>query len=231
MSMEQPYWHYAKELFQMAEGGVLYIDEAGPLPYKLQRDLLDFLEQMKLHNKGMNIRYIGSSRDSIEKTADKNIFYKEMFCNKNVIKIKIPSLQQRKEDIPLIVEKMAETLNFQMGTYVTKISEEVINRLQEYPWQGNIRQLYRAVEQAMGRACGGVLRWEDFQEYFETEQLKKYHISPQNKNYHIKDMKKNLEREIIFEALEKNKFNKTRTAEFLGISRTLLYRKIKDYNL
>lgn len=223
--------------FEMANGGSLFLDEINQMPYDLQPKLLRALQEdeiEKIGGKGsipINVRIIVASNVSLEKLIKESKFRKDLFYRLNVIKIEIPPLRKRKEDIPLIADSLLEKLNFQLGMSVPGISEETKYKLMEYNWPGNIRELQNVIERAMNLAWGEELKWEHFCDYFVGKNTVKAKFDNNRNGYMIKSLKNDLEKETIIKVLENCGDNKTRAAEKLGISRTLLYRKLKKYNI
>lgn len=228
--------------FEMAKGGSLFFDEINQMPLVLQPKLLRALQEKEIERVGgkesipIDVRIIVASNVSLEKMVKENKFRSDLFYRLNVIKIVIPPLRKRKEDIPLIVDNLLDKLNFQLGMSVPSISHEAKMKLKEYDWPGNIRELQNVVERAMNMSWGEVLEWKHFSPYFENKRLRKNHkininneLSTNENEFLIKDMKDRLEKETIIQALSKCNNNKTQAANMLGISRTLLYKKMEKY--
>ena len=225
--------------FEMANGGSLFFDEINQMPLTLQPKLLRALQEREIERVGgkesipVNVRIIAASNVSLDKMVKEKKFRMDLFYRLNVLKITIPSLRKRREDIPLIVDDLLYRLNFQLGMSVPGISDEVKIRLMEleYDWPGNVRELQNVVERAMNKSWGETLEWNHFKDYFEDKRLVKNHKMEMNSGFLIRDMKKSLEKEAIIGALSNCNGNKTRAAKLLGISRTLLYKKIKQYEI
>lgn len=223
--------------FEMAYGGSIFLDEINQMPMSVQPKLLRVLQEKEIERIGgknsipLDARFIVATNIPLEKLVRENKFRSDLFYRLNVINITIPPLRERKEDIPLIVENLITRLNFQLGMNVEGVTEDVNKKLKEYNWPGNIRELQNVVERAMNMGLSGILEWEYFKEYFEYKQLGKAKRKKEMTEFLIKDMKKSFEKEVIIEALKNSNYNKTKTANIMGISRTLLYRKIKEYNI
>ncbi|WP_406242813.1 sigma-54 interaction domain-containing protein [Tissierella carlieri] len=230
--------------FEMAKGGSLFFDEINQMPLVLQPKLLRALQEKEIERVGgkesipIDVRIIVASNVSLEKMVKENKFRSDLFYRLNVIKIVIPPLRKRKEDIPLIVDNLLDKLNFQLGMSVPSISDEAKMKLKEYDWPGNIRELQNVVERAMNMSWGEALEWKHFSPYFENKRLRKNHkininneLSTNENEFLIKDMKDRLEKETIIQALSKCNNNKTQAANMLGISRTLLYKKMEKYSI
>lgn len=221
----------------MADKGSIFLDEINQLSHILQPKLLRTLQEREIERIGseksipVDVRIIAATNIPLEKMVKDGTFRSDLFYRLNVIKIKIPPLRERKEDIPLIVKDAIQRLNFQLGMHISKVTDEVNSRLMDYDWPGNIRELQNVVERAMNMSDSFILEWKDFQEYFDNKHLKKFRKIKHIENFHIKTIKKDFEKEVIIEALEKTGNNRTKTAEMLGISRTILYKKLKEYDL
>lgn len=225
--------------FEMANGGSLFFDEINQLPLTLQPKLLRALQEKEIERVGgkdsipIDVRIIAASNVPLDKLVKEKKFRIDLFYRLNVLKIVIPPLRKRKEDIPLIVDDLLDKLNFELGMNVPYISENAKIKLMEldYNWPGNVRELQNVIERAMNASWGEPLTWKHFNKYFKNKRIKKtYKIDIDNINS-IRDMKKALEKETILQALDSCNNNKTKAAEMLGISRTLLYRKIKEYEI
>ncbi|WP_462335915.1 sigma-54 interaction domain-containing protein [Fusobacterium varium] len=223
--------------FQMADKGSIFLDEINQLSSVLQPKILRVLQEREIERVGseksisIDVRIIAATNTSLEKMIKEGKFRSDLFYRLNVIKIKIPPLRERKEDIPLIVKDIINRLNFQLGMHIARVTDEVNEKLMEYDWPGNIRELQNVVERAMNMSDSMILQWKDFQEYFDSKHLKKLKRTKCSDNYDIKTIKKDFEKEVIAEALEKTENNRTKAAELLGVSRTMLYKKLKEYDL
>ncbi|HML38861.1 MAG TPA: sigma 54-interacting transcriptional regulator, partial [Bacillota bacterium] len=226
-----------KGRFEMASGGSLFLDEINQMPLFLQPKLLRALQESEIERIGgkesipVDIRLIAASNISLEKLVRSNEFRSDLFYRLNVLNIRIPALRDRKEDIPLLVSSMIEKLNFQLGLSVGDVHPQVLQRFSEYDWPGNIRELQNVVERGMNMALTGTLEWKHFDEYFQHKALRRLGNSSGGRNLLIRQAKKNLEREILLESLEKYGHNKALCAREMGISRTLLYKKMKEYGI
>ncbi|WP_034601842.1 sigma-54 interaction domain-containing protein [Clostridiisalibacter paucivorans] len=225
--------------FEMANGGSLFFDEINQMPLSLQPKLLRALQEREIERVGggksipVDVRIIAASNANLDKLVAKNKFRMDLFYRLNVLKITIPPLRKRKEDIPLIMDNLLDKLNFQLGMSVIGISDEAKTRLMglEYNWPGNIRELQNVLERAMNKSWGESLSWSHFCDYFEKKKTVKSCKGQKKNKLLLKDIKEDLEKETIIKVLRDCNQNKTRAAKTLGISRTLLYKKIKKYEL
>lgn len=158
-------------------------------------------------------------------------FREDLYYRLNVINIRIPSLRERKEDIPLLIENIIDKLNFQLGLNVQGINDMSVKKLMDYDWPGNIRELQNVVERGMNIGLSGILNWGHFDEYFQNKMISKMKNLSGREILPLKQAKGDTEKEIIIRCLAKNDNNKTQCARELGISRTILYKKMKKYDL
>jgi PAS domain S-box-containing protein len=220
--------------FELANHGSLFLDEINQLPMDLQPKLLRVFQENEIERVGGNasipidVRIIVASNIELEKMIKEKKFRSDLYYRINVIKISVPPLRERLEDIPLIASNIVKKLNFTLSMNITRISDDVMNQLKHYHWPGNIRELHNVIERAMNMTRGTELHWIHFKDYFENKTL-----NPNQKillddisKYHKKQNL--LEKDLILFALEKSQGNKTKAAEILGISRTTLYTKMKQ---
>lgn len=223
--------------FQLANNGTLFLDEISQMPLVLQPKILRAIQEKEIEPVGgketipVNTRLIVASNIDLGKLVREKKFREDLFYRLNVIKIVVPPLRERKDDIPLIAYDLLDRLNFQLGMRVEQITDEAIERLMHYDWPGNVRELQNTIERAMNMSMGSKLEWTHFKEYFDNKSLLKISIDRDTKAVLIKDAKCELEKKTIAETLEKCGSNKTSAAAQLGISRTLLYKKIRKYNI
>lgn len=223
--------------FELANRGSIFLDEINQMPLFLQPKILRVLQEKEVEHIGgkksipVDVRIIAASNVNLEKLVKENKFRSDLYYRLNVLRIKIPPLRERKEDIPMLAEHLLKRLNFQMGMSVPGISEEAKEKLMEYDWPGNIRELQNVIERAMNTVWCDIIEWKHLKEYFDNKKLHKHVIINRSGGYEIKDIKKNFEKSIIREALEKCNGNKSQTAKILGISRAMLYRKINNFDI
>ena len=223
--------------FEMADKGSLFLDEINQLPITAQPKLLRVLQEKEVERISgtkpikIDTRLIVATNADLLKLVKKKQFREDLYYRLNVINIRIPALRERKDDIKLITENIIYKLNFQLGLNVEGIDEYVIEKFKLYDWPGNVRELQNVIERGMNLALTGVLTWDYFDDYF----INKLPFNIKNKVYSVtstlKEAKIELEKDKIYRCLVNNNFNKSKTARDLGISRTMLYKKLNKYDL
>lgn len=224
--------------FELANKSTLFLDEINHLSAVIQPKLLRAIQEKEIERIGgtgttpIDVRLITATNIPLKKLVEQNSFRNDLYYRLNVISIRIPPLRERLDDLPLLIDNIIERLNTQLGTMVNGIDDDTLSRFQNYSWPGNIRELQNVLERAMNRKLSGILTWPQFEDYFAPPRyqlLKKDVFKGQYQD--TKKAKKELERSMISEVLLQFNGNKKKTAEFLGISRTLLYQKIKEFGI
>lgn len=217
--------------FEQADGGTILLDEIGDMPQSLQVKLLRVLQGGEIvplgstKPKKVDVRVIASTSKDLEDEIQKGNFREELFYRINVVKISIPPLRERKEDIPLLAEHFVRFYSSKLKKSFISLSKEALNLLLEHNWPGNVRELENVIERAVLLCEGNTLKKEDII------------IDSLNKNassineFNIKEATKRLEQEMIIRALKKTNGNKSQAAKLLGISRPILISRIKEYHI
>jgi len=220
--------HSKVGLMEAAGDGTLFLDEIGDLPIDLQAKLLRALQEREIRPVGstervpISTRVIAATHRDLEAAVRQGSFRQDLFFRLNVVQVKLPPLRERKSDIPLLVNAFLEKFSDENGP-VRTISEEAMARLMAYDWPGNVRELENAVERAIALGSGPILHVGDLPsnlQYGTGERL------PQNDE--ILPLEE-LERRAILRALRESGGDKLAAARLLGIGKTTLYRKLKQY--
>ena len=216
-------------LMESAHGGTLFLDEIGDLPVDLQAKLLRVLQEREVKPVGstervpINVRVIAATHRDLEAAIRNATFRQDLYFRLNVVQMKLPPLRERKSDIPLLVEMFLEKFS-DLGRVVHHVSEDAMRRLMAYDWPGNVRELENAIERAVALGSGPVLHLTDLPsnlQYTSTERLPETdELVPLEE----------LERRAIFRALHETGGDKLAAARLLGIGKTTLYRKLKQYD-
>lgn len=222
-------------LFEQADKGSLFLDEINQMSYYIQPKILRVLQEREVDRIGgkvgipIDVRVIAASNQPLENLVSENLFRQDLFYRLNVVRIRVPPLRERMSDIPALVSDIIDRLNYQLGMRIEGITPEVLLRFQSYDWPGNIRELQNVVEQAMNIKGSGMLDMACFEDYFGGHSLKK--ISSGLGEGTLEQQKRELERILITDTYKKLGGNKRKTAEALGISRPMLYQRLKSFGM
>lgn len=216
-----------KGIFEMAEGGTLFLDEIAEMPLHLQSKLLSVLDDKKIKRLGgeltrpVHVRIIAATNANIEKAVGSGAFRKDLYYRVSVIRIHIPPLRERRQDIPALCQDLLRKIP---GVSTTKLSEEEVSRLMEYDWPGNVRELKNILERAVILQKGSPLMPSKLLCKAEAQASS----PPLSANLlTLKEVEKN----HIEYALRSLSHNYSKTARALGISISTLKRNLKRYGL
>ncbi len=226
-------------LFEEADGGTLFLDEIGELPSQLQVKLLRALQEGEIRRVGdssprrVDVRIVAATARDLEQEVKKGGFRSDLYYRVNVVRIHLPPLRQRTEDIFPMIRHFVERLNERLRLSLEGFEPGAMKLLLAYRWYGNVRQLENIVERAMVLAERPTVPAEDLPDFIRnpeiavdgpTDVLSADELS-------IKKQTAELERRLISRALQITDGNRTKAAELLDLSyRALLY-KIRDYGL
>jgi Nif-specific regulatory protein len=219
---------------EAAAGGTLFLDEVAELPPKLQAKLLRVLQEREFERVGStrpikaDVRLIAATNRDLEKAIREGIFREDLYYRLNVISVALPSLRERREDIPLLATHFAALFSQKLGRRVAGFTPEARACLLRYGWPGNVRELANAVERALVLGEGELIHPEDLPETVlettpaanRTVPLGKYHDT-------VNDFKKRL----ILDAIDQAGGNITKAAEVLDLNPTYLHRLIRNFDL
>jgi PAS domain S-box-containing protein len=220
----------------LAEGGTLFIDEIGDISQLLQAKLLRVLQDKVYEPLGStsslkaNVRIVAATNKNLEKLVKNGAFRDDLYYRVNVVKLLLPPLRKRKEDIPLLAEHFIRKFNRLNDRKIQGISPEALSILMSHDFRGNIRELENIIEYAILVCKKIVLGIEHLPEYLRqqsdnTRTGLSSAFSQKELSFH------DIEKNFIFEALRKNSWNRSVTATKLGIHSTTLWRKIKRLKL
>ncbi len=226
--------------FELADGGTLFLDEVGEIPLEMQVKLLRVLQEHEFERVGgvrstrVDVRLIAATNRDIEALVREQKFREDLFYRLNVVPIRLPSLRERKEDIPLLAEHFLEKYRERLGRAVKGIGPEAMEYLCEYSWPGNIRELENVIERAILFAESDTVSLSDLPVLHRSDSLAEDIIRLKTGGTlkeRVKQATMKIERDLIARALEENGGNITRTARKLGISRKGLQIKMKELEL
>ena len=216
--------------FALAEGGTILLDEIGDMSPALQVRLLRLLQEKVYEPLGAtdsvtaNVRILTATNRNLDDLVKQGVFRKDLFYRVNVVRISIPPLRDRRDDIPLLVDHFIDHFNRLYSRGIERVSDSALAALLEHQYPGNIRELENAIEHAFVLCRGAVLL-------------------PEHLPDHIRELSRRVPREsrpgtlqeteitTITEALRRNRYNRQAAADELGIHKSTLYRKIREYGI
>ena len=233
-----------KGLFEIADKGTFFLDEIGDMSPMLQVKLLRVLQEGTFLKIGgvkpiqVNIRIIAATNKDLKALVDAKAFREDLYYRINVVKVILPPLRERKEDIDVLVDELLAQLAARSREPKKNLDPEVLNFFQEYDWPGNIRELNNVVEHAAIMASGDMIHMKHLPAELVAARPKKSSggkITTDFRKISLKEAKRmaadEVEREMILDALARSKWNKSEAARQLQISRVDLIRKINKFQL
>jgi DNA-binding NtrC family response regulator len=222
--------HGKQGLIEAAQGGTLFLDEIGDMPVDLQAKLLRALQEHEVKPVGsterrrIDVRIIAATNRDLETAIKSGGFRQDLYFRLNVVQIKLPALRERKSDIPLLVTAFLDKFSDPQRP-VRTISEDAMRRLIAYDWPGNVRELENAIERAVALGSGPIVHVADLpsslQHSTSERAPEKDELLPLEE----------LERRAILRTLRETSGDKLAAARILGIGKTTLYRKLKQYHM
>ncbi len=218
---------------ELAHRGSLFLDEIGDLPLEMQPKLLRVLEEKELERVGgttvirTDFRLIAASNQDMEKLVAQGRFRRDLFYRLNVIRIHIPALRERREDILPIASSILKRMANELSRPEPKLHPSAQKALVSYSWPGNVRELANALERAFASTDSDTIGLEDLPFYLRGS--RKRGLTPQGPR--LSHLRAEAEREAIIQALEASGHNRAEAARALGIHRTHLYKKMRKYGI
>jgi len=216
--------------FELADGGTLFLDEVGDMPYSTQVKLLRVLQEKSFERVGGNenisvdVRIIAATNQNLKNLILEGRFREDLYYRLNVVHIQLPTLQQRKDDMPLLVSTFIQKFNEEKGYHIKGITKAAMQILLNYKWPGNVRELENAIESAMALSTKDVIDANYLPSFLLMTEPQDIDFFQLSQNMTLYEM----EREIIGQTLLKTGGNKSRAAKILGIGLRTLQRKTKD---
>lgn len=212
--------------FDLADKGTLFLDEIGEMAISLQAKLLRTIESNEVEPLGalkphpVDVRIIAATNQNLQELIAQGKFRQDLYYRLCVFTIRMPSLRERKEDIPILISHFLRQLSMKFSRKLTGLSQRAMKAMQEYPWQGNVRQLRNAIEEMAIISTDEILdKLPDWMEKKEVQHIGRVATMEQ------------LEKQAIESALLETGGNKSRAAKILGIGLRTLYRKMKKYGI
>jgi DNA-binding NtrC family response regulator len=232
--------HARDGLLVAAEGGTVFLDEIGELSLDLQAKLLRALQEREVrpvgatHRVPIRARIVAATNRDLAAMVEKGGFRKDLFYRLNVVNLRLPSLRDRREDIPLLAAHFLDRISRECGTKFT-LSDEALRIMLEYSWPGNVRELEHAMERACTLSSGPILYLGDFPTQLQQRGLEARQVVPGGQEPEAGTLGvmtlADLERQAILDAIRKLRGDKLQAARLLGIGKTTLYRKLKEYGI
>lgn len=219
--------------FELADQGTIFLDEIGDMPLDMQASLLRVIEEKSITRLGgnklipVNVRIIAATNKNLESEIERNRFRRDLYYRLAIIKMTIPPLRERPDDILLLVNHFAKSISKRFGKPEMTFTPKVIEAFLNYDWPGNVRELQNVLEGAVQLAPSNEITYDLINEYLQQKNFNFHSPVEKTDNQTVADV----EKKMIKEYLETHKFNKTKTAQALGISRRTLYRRLKEYDI
>ena len=227
--------------FEAADGGTIFLDEIGDMSHRTQAKVLRVLEQGELEKVGssklivVNVRVIAATNKKLEEEIENGHFRADLFFRLNVVPIFVPSLRDRKEDIPMLVRHFAELYSRENNIPVKTFNAEVIERFKEFRWKGNIRELRNTVERLILMSPANEIAIQDLAEVSPAG----VELKTEGKDLDIslaqletlKDFKETAEKLFLIQKLKQNNWNIAKTAKKIKTPRSNLYKKLEQYKI
>jgi len=225
--------HAKDGLLAIAEGGTVFLDEVGELPIDLQAKLLRAIQEKEIRPVGstkhipINVRILAATNRDLEEGVAQGTFRRDLYFRLNVLSLRIPSLRERRQDIPILASHFLERLSRNSEQERT-LSDDAMKAMLAYDWPDNVRELENCLERACAFTTGPMIHLGDLPR--EISQLERS-TAPGNGNGNNKIVPMSeLERQTILNAIAQLNGDKLQAARLLGIGKTTLYRKLKEYS-
>jgi two-component system nitrogen regulation response regulator NtrX len=239
--------------FQAADKGTLFLDEVGDMSLRVQTKVLRALQEGEIEKVGSNetirvdVRVVAATNKNLSEEVSAGRFREDLFFRLNVVPIEVPALRNRPDDVPLLAQAFLDEYCEQNGLPKKTLDDEVIEVLKRYPWPGNVRELRNQVERLVIMSPGRTVRVMDLNAELRQgkavvggtvapvgevgDATAQAPVTPEIDALSLQEAKRAFERSVIRRALDKHNWNVSRAAEDLGLERTNLHKKIKQFKL
>jgi two-component system response regulator HydG len=228
-------------LFVSAEGGTVFLDEVGELTLDLQAKLLRALQEKEVrpvgatHRVPIKARIVAATNRDLATMVEKGTFRKDLFYRLNVVNLRLPSLRDRREDIPLLAAHFLDRMSKGRAKKYT-LNDEALRTMMRHDWPGNIRELENCIERACALSSGPILQLGDMPTQLQQQGLEAHRVAatadatPAQQAIEVQPLAE-MERQAILGAIRTLNGDKLLAARMLGIGKTTLYRKLKEYGI
>ena len=224
--------------FKLADGGTIFLDEIGTASQSLQIKLLRVLQEFEFEQVGgtktfkVNTRVVLATNEDLSQAVADGNFRQDLYYRINVINLQLPSLYQRPTDVPILIQHFLNKVCEESGKQVDGFDTRAMQALQQYNWPGNVRELQNIVERCVLLCKNRIITVADLPSNVTSDlaPVQTLVADPTHKQT-LKEALEGPERQIIYQVLKENNWNRNATADQLGINRTTLYKKMKRLNL
>lgn len=230
-----------KGKFDLADNGTIFLDEIGDMSLKTQAKVLRILQERKFERVGgtrtleVDVRVIAATNKLLDNEIRTGNFREDLFYRLNVIPFRVPSLRERKDDIPQLVAHFLEVFCRREGRERKVIVPEALALMKEYDWPGNVRELKNLIERLIIMTLGGTITANHLPEYILSVETPRELVIGKTGIMHefgtLREAREEFEKEFIIQKLEEHDWNITKTAEAIELERSNLHRKIKSYGI
>jgi len=229
-------------LLVSAEGGTVFLDEIGELSLDLQAKLLRALQEKEVrpvgatHRVPIKARIVAATNRDLAVMVEKGLFRKDLFYRLNVVNLRLPALRDRREDIPLLAAHFLDQISREHGVKFT-LSDEALRTMMRHDWPGNVRELENSIERACALSSGPILHLGDLPTQLQQQGLEARRSAVAGEQAAEGEAQQQLttladmERSAILGAIRALNGDKLQAAKLLGIGKTTLYRKLKEYGI
>lgn len=228
--------------FELANGGTIFLDEITEMPMPLQAKLLRVLQEGTVERLGaqravkVDLRIVTATNRDPQQAVDEGLLRQDLYFRLNVVRVDVPPLKARREDIPLLAEHFLQKYSAELGRAVPRLSDEVLARLHAYAWPGNVRELENIMERAAVLCRGKIIEPQHLPQDigYATVAAVKAEEAGGTMEFESLDLDEHvaaLEKRLIADALQRSEDNKSAASRLLGISERTLWYKIKKYGL
>jgi len=226
-----------KGLFEVASGGTLFLDEVGDMSTDMQKKILRVLQEGEIRPVGgkekiqIDVRLLSATNKDLEDLVRRGQFREDLFYRLNVVTIRIPPLRERREDINPLVEHFLKNALKEAGVASKRIPDKIMNSLVAYDWPGNVRELENEIRRLVALTAGDVIEESVLSPHIQASSHTRATAHPGGVKLSLKEVVEEVEKKMILETLAQTKWNKTKAALILGLSRLGLRKKIERYGL
>ena len=224
-------------LFSEADGGTLFLDEIGELPLPLQVKLLRVLQEEEVRPVGeskprtVDVRVLAATARELSREVAEGRFREDLLYRLDVVRVTVPPLRERREDVPLLVDHFLAQLRTSLGKPVRGVADDALAKLVAYPWPGNVRELENVIERAMILTDGDRITLRELPDTVTGRPAAAGAPTPSSGDLSLGAARRRFEAEWIRDALTAARGNRTHAARLLGISHRALLYKLKEYGL